>query len=201
MQPEFPPAVRFICILSFPRLDTSLDNCHWSSDKVDRPTKRIHAASADTENDNKRIKCDESAKRNGHLGLEDEALTKQQQSSRKSSNLGSSQLLRRLVSQQTILRNNFANESFGGTGNGRQSHNNLDTSDGDSGGGRNKDRGNDDGRCRRNGVEDGDAASQISQRTPPCNSVLMNLLVSGCDVSAGYVCFAKPKPSKSIAST
>lgn len=31
------------------------------------------------------------------------------------------------------------------------------------------------------------------------NSVLMNLLVSGCDVSAGYICLAKPKPSKSVA--
>lgn len=27
------------------------------------------------------------------------------------------------------------------------------------------------------------------------NSVLMNLLVSGCDVSAGYVCLVKPKPT------
>lgn len=32
------------------------------------------------------------------------------------------------------------------------------------------------------------------------NSVLMNLLVSGCDVSAGYVCLTKPKPSKGITS-
>ena len=32
------------------------------------------------------------------------------------------------------------------------------------------------------------------------NSVLMNLLVSGCDVSAGYVCLSKQKPSKGIAS-
>lgn len=34
------------------------------------------------------------------------------------------------------------------------------------------------------------------------NSVLMNLLVSGCDVSAGYVCLAKPKSlSKSVMPT
>jgi hypoxia-inducible factor 1 alpha len=28
------------------------------------------------------------------------------------------------------------------------------------------------------------------------NSVLMNLLVSGCDVSAGYTCFPRPKAAK-----
>lgn len=40
----------------------------------------------------------------------------------------------------------------------------------------------------------------ISESPPQqqSNSVLMNLLVSGCDVSAGYVCLVKPKPSKSI---
>lgn len=31
------------------------------------------------------------------------------------------------------------------------------------------------------------------------NSVLMNLLVSGCDVSAGYVCFTSPKPKNATA--
>jgi len=31
------------------------------------------------------------------------------------------------------------------------------------------------------------------------NSVLMNLLVSGCDVSAGYVCFTSPKSKNSAA--
>lgn len=30
------------------------------------------------------------------------------------------------------------------------------------------------------------------------NSVLMNLLISGCDVSAGYVCFVKPKSASKI---
>lgn len=34
------------------------------------------------------------------------------------------------------------------------------------------------------------------------NSVLMNLLVSGCDVSAGYVCFTSPKSKNvSVAAT
>ncbi|KAH0568004.1 hypothetical protein KQX54_017293 [Cotesia glomerata] len=30
------------------------------------------------------------------------------------------------------------------------------------------------------------------------NSVLMNLLISGCDVSAGYVCFVKPKSASKV---
>lgn len=34
------------------------------------------------------------------------------------------------------------------------------------------------------------------QATVPSNSVLMNLLVSGCDVSAGYVCMAPMRPRK-----
>lgn len=29
---------------------------------------------------------------------------------------------------------------------------------------------------------------------PPANSVLMNLLVSGCDVSAGYICLVQGRP-------
>lgn len=33
------------------------------------------------------------------------------------------------------------------------------------------------------------------------NSVLMNLLVSGCDVSAGYVCFTSTKPKNATASS
>lgn len=196
----------------YPVSDINLDNCHWSS-KMDRPTKRIHTASVDAGNDNKRIRCDESAKCSGHLSLEDHLLTNQQPSSRKSSNLGNSQLLRRLVSQQNVLRNNFANESYDSTVKGRQSVNrlernlNADDGEGDSGGGGGVNDGGgrkvemNEGRCRRSGVENGDAISQVSQRNPACNSVLMNLLVSGCDVSAGYVCFAKPKSSKSIAST
>ncbi|CAD1479825.1 unnamed protein product, partial [Heterotrigona itama] len=181
-----------------PRKNINLDNCHWSS-RVDRPAKRIHTASIDTGNDNKRIKCDDqSAKRNCHLGLEDHLLIKQQPSSKKSSNnLGNSQLLRRLVSQQNVLRSNFTNESFDDTINGRQSvvdrrrvEADLDVEDGEGdgggGGGINDGGGRkcetSDGRCRRNVVvENGDAISQISQRNPACNSVLMNLLVSGCD--------------------
>ncbi|CAK9813264.1 Hypoxia-inducible factor 1-alpha [Anthophora quadrimaculata] len=174
-----------------PRKNTNIDNCQWSS-KVDRPTKRIHATTIETGNDNKRIKCDETAKRSsGHFGLEDHLFTKQQQpSSRKSSNFGSSQLLRRLVSQQTILRsNNFSNESFEGNMNAQQSNNRIqvelemEEKEGNSGGGSSKgDSGDNNVRCRRNGGKS-DASNQPTQRNPPCNSVLMNLLVSGCDES------------------
>ena len=39
--------------------------------------------------------------------------------------------------------------------------------------------------------------SKKQQQTPaPSNSVLMNLLVSGCDVSAGYMCLAPMRPRK-----
>ncbi|CAL7951157.1 unnamed protein product [Xylocopa violacea] len=178
-----------------PRKNTSLDsNCQqWS--KVDRPTKRIHTASIDAANVNKRIKCEVSSKRNGHLTLEDHLLNKQQQSpSRKSSNLGGSQLLRCLVSQQNaILRSNFANEPFEGAINGRQKKNRVHTDSemdegdgGDSGGGGDGgdggDGGNDEGgKCRKNAAENGEPTSQTSQRNSACNSVLMNLLVSGCD--------------------
>ncbi|KAG9434019.1 hypothetical protein HZU67_04570 [Apis mellifera carnica] len=184
-----------------PRKNINLDNCHWSS-KVDRPTKRIHTASIDVGNDNKRIKCDESTKRSCHL--EDHLLTKQQQpSSRKcSSNGNNSQLLRRLVSHQNSPRNNnnFANESFEGTANGRQSASRIDSEldaaqdgEGDGGGGDGGDGGGrmeegrkeSGGRCGRNGssaAESGaDTIGQMPQRNPACNSVLMNLLVSGCD--------------------
>lgn len=54
-----------------------------------------------------------------------------------------------------------------------------------------------------NGGDIGDGLDKIDatsrRRNPSCStggsSVLMNLLVSGCDVSAGYVCLVKPKPT------
>ena len=53
--------------------------------------------------------------------------------------------------------------------------------------------------CNSDGRENGSIDSGTRARRQS-NSVLMNLLVSGCDVSAGYVCLAKPKsisiPSK-----
>lgn len=170
---------------------------HWSS-KLDRPNKRIHTASLDAGTENKRIKCDESSRRGSPLSLEDHLLGKQhQQSLRKPANINGSPLLRRLVSQQTVQRSNSSYNGESYTSSPRRGENagrtqrdlEIDEAEGDSGGG---------------GYEDGGGSRA---RVPPertssgCSSVLMNLLVSGCDVSAGYVCFAKPKPSKSIAST
>lgn len=37
---------------------------------------------------------------------------------------------------------------------------------------------------------------QQQQQQQASNSVLMNLLVSGCDVSAGYMCLAPMRPRK-----
>jgi len=38
--------------------------------------------------------------------------------------------------------------------------------------------------------------AQSKPHQPASNSVLMNLLVSGCDVSAGYTCLPRPKVAK-----
>jgi hypothetical protein len=38
--------------------------------------------------------------------------------------------------------------------------------------------------------------AQSKPHQPSSNSVLMNLLVSGCDVSAGYTCLPRPKVAK-----
>lgn len=55
--------------------------------------------------------------------------------------------------------------------------------------------------CSRNeAVEEESRAKKKQQHqeqgTIPSNSVLMNLLVSGCDVSAGYMCMAPMRPRK-----
>lgn len=39
-------------------------------------------------------------------------------------------------------------------------------------------------------------SGKSQQQQTASNSVLMNLLVSGCDVSAGYTCFPRPKVAK-----
>ncbi|XP_053984821.1 hypoxia-inducible factor 3-alpha isoform X2 [Hylaeus volcanicus] len=165
-----------------PRKNTSLDTSHWPS-KLDRPTKRIHTVSMDTVRENKRIKCDESTKIDP-LILEDHLHGKQQSSTRKSTSIGgSSQLLRRLVSQQSIQRNNgYPVESFGNAmSNHGQSNNRMlaelevvDEGEGDSGGG------GDGGGGSEGGGEDA-SRNSLRQATASCNSVLMNLLVSGCD--------------------
>ena len=42
----------------------------------------------------------------------------------------------------------------------------------------------------------GGISGKSQQQQTASNSVLMNLLVSGCDVSAGYTCFPRPKVAK-----
>ncbi|XP_031848745.2 HIF-1 transcription factor component sima isoform X1 [Nomia melanderi] len=160
-----------------PRKSASLDASHWSS-KLDRPSKRIHTASLDTGTENKRLKCDESSRRGSPLSLEDHLLGKQhQQSPRKPANMNGSQLLRRLVSQQTVQRSSgsyngesYTNSPRRGENPGRMQRDlEMDEAEGDSGGGGNEDGG-------------GSGTRLPPERTSPgCSSVLMNLLVSGCD--------------------
>ncbi|EFN75728.1 hypothetical protein EAI_09730 [Harpegnathos saltator] len=74
---------------------------------------------------------------------------------------------------------------------------------GGGGGGGGQRRGNDGHGRDRDGGLNGLNNIDASRRNPTCgvgSSVLMNLLVSGCDVSAGYVCLVKPKSAKGIAS-
>lgn len=117
----------------------------------------------------------------------------------------SSQLLRRLVTSQ-IPSVASSSSNTGASGEHRrdvlQQHirvldNIIDLAEteGDRGGG-----GGGGGNHDSDGFNKIDATSR--GRTPICggSSVLMNLLVSGCDVSAGYVCLVKSKPTaKSIA--
>lgn len=123
-----------------------------------------------------------------------------------------SQLLRRLVSSQipSITPQTTTLSDSGGDicGDGEDRRGNVSKqrvrvlddiidlveTEGDRGGGG-------DGVENRGSIGDGlDKIDTTSRRrNPSCgtggNSVLMNLLVSGCDVSAGYVCLVKPKPT------
>ncbi|XP_076380332.1 HIF-1 transcription factor component sima isoform X1 [Megalopta genalis] len=157
-----------------PRKHTGLDVSHWAA-KLDRPNKRIHTASLDTGTENKRIKCDESSRRGGPLVLEDHLLGKQQPSMlRKPVGMGGSQLLRRLVSQQTVQRSNGVYQGDCFTGGPRRNDVRslgMNDSEGDSGG----------GGCEGGGGGDGTQSGSERTSVAGCNSVLMNLLVSGCD--------------------
>lgn len=137
-----------------------------------------------------------------------------------------SQLLRRLVSQTPGITTSRTYDDAGGTSspsslsslspNGEISGLRRDAtervhafdgiidsfaeSEGDRGGGGGGGGCRNDGQSDRNGSLDN---IDTNRRNPSCavgSSVLMNLLVSGCDVSAGYVCLVKPKPAKGIAS-
>lgn len=140
----------------------------------------------------------------------------------------SSQLLRRLVSQTPGVASRAydggASSSNGFVGGGDGGGHRRDApertrmldgiidlveAEGDHGGG----GGGGGGRRRgvdSNGNLSGDSGGgglnkiEAGRKNPSCggasSSVLMNLLVSGCDVSAGYICLTKPKPAKGIAS-
>lgn len=60
-------------------------------------------------------------------------------------------------------------------------------------------------KLQRDLVDGGDVEEEEEEETVAkrgaSNSVLMNLLVSGCDVSAGYACFTKPKNAAASSSS
>ncbi|XP_043665464.1 endothelial PAS domain-containing protein 1 isoform X2 [Vespula pensylvanica] len=198
-----------------PRKNLFNEQNRWST-KInnDRASKRLHTPSNDLENGNKRIKCEDPLSLELSKSLENQRLMfdDQGKSRSRSNNLSGSQLLRRLVSQQTFSRTNRTNveSSCNGLGknnrrrtceeeqrirniNDNNNHSNSnnnkaikdddeDEAEGDSGGGGDQKR-----RCLAREILDNATTVQSStnsHRNPPYNSVLMNLLVSGCDDTA-----------------
>lgn len=203
----------FFIFIRFNFIDAALESARWSSnqERTDRSNKRIHSGlNADSESEHKRLKCENSPFE--RVNFDGTLLTKQQRPSttsyKKSSSIDNtcdSQLLRRLVSPQmpcVVSSHTTSSSSNDGSGERRRGDNTskqrarvlndiidiVGTEDdhGGGGGGRNR---------------IGDGLNRIGMtsrnRNPSCggSSVLMNLLVSGCDVSAGYVCLIKPKPT------
>ena len=167
-------------------LGKDLDSNRLNSE---RSNKRVHVCSLKPENEYKRIKCDQGNSMevpvNVISGLHE-----------------GSQLLQRLVASsdapkswqnqlETRVQNSKEVSSVCGVGDvgGGIRCDDIDYGGEDDGGGGGSD-------CVRFGKRTGSKTTSSQQS----NSVLMNLLVSGCDVSAGYVCLAKPKPSKGISS-
>jgi len=207
----------------FRSADTIFESDRWSSnqERTDQSSnKRIHPGlNTDSESEHKRLKCEDSLFE--RINLED-ALLRQQRSLQKKSapifanSAYSSQLLRRLISSQTSsIASQAVSSANDGGGDGKHRRDipgqrsrvlddiiDLAEAEGDRGGGG--------GGGGSHGANNGDGLDKfdaISRRKRSCgagsggSSVLMNLLVSGCDVSAGYVCFTKPKPTaKGIAS-
>jgi hypothetical protein len=210
----------------FRSADTIFESDRWSAnqERTDQSSnKRIHPGlNTDSESEHKRLKCEDSLFE--RINLED-ALLRQQRSpatlQKKSAPIFgnsaySSQLLRRLISSQTSsIASQAVSSSNDGGGDGKHRRDipgqrsrvlddiiDLAEAEGDRGGGG--------GGGGSHGANNGDGLDKfdaISRRKRSCgagsggSSVLMNLLVSGCDVSAGYVCFTKPKPTaKGIAS-
>ncbi|XP_046815692.1 uncharacterized protein LOC124422817 isoform X1 [Vespa crabro] len=196
-----------------PRKNLFNEQNRWPTkinDRNDRASKRLHMQSNELEQGNKRIKCEDSLSLELSKSLENQRLMFDDQGkSRRSNNLSGSQLLRRLVSQQTFSRSNRTNVESSCNGleknnrrrtceeeqrirniNENNNHNNSnnnkaikdddeDEAEGDSGGGGDQKR-----RCLAREILDNTTTVQSSinsRRNPPYNSVLMNLLVSGCD--------------------
>lgn len=103
----------------------------------------------------------------------------------------SSQLLQQLVSQQVPKVRNWSTEQLADSknrlinGNAAFKDSSLSRLDDDGGG----------------VLRTDDGGGRTQQQQQQSNSVLMNLLVSGCDVSAGYVCLTKQnlRSSKGLA--
>ncbi|XP_012231010.1 hypoxia-inducible factor 1-alpha isoform X2 [Linepithema humile] len=174
------------------RKSAVLEIDRWSSsqERTDRPSKRNHSGlNTDFGSEHKRLKCEDSSFK--HISLEDTLLMRQQRSSHKKSlsldNTCGSQLLRRLVSPQasTVVSQTMSSSD------GERRRNTLEQrarvlddiidfaeSEGDRGGGKGG-----------GGNRGGDGPNKIDgtsrSRNPSCiaggSSVLMNLLVSGCD--------------------
>lgn len=200
--------------IHFNLIDTALESARWSStqERNDRPNKRIHSGlSADSESEHKRFKCEDSMERIANF--DGTLLMKQQRPSMtfykkltqpSLDNTCNSQLLRRLVSPQ-ISCGMSAHTTSSNDGDERRRGDiskqrtrvlndiiDFVEAEGDHGGGGGS----------RNRVNDDLDRIGTTSRNPSCggSSVLMNLLVSGCDVSAGYVCLMKPKSTaRSIA--
>lgn len=205
----------FIC---FNIIDAAFESARWSSnqERTDRPNKRIHSGlNADSQSEHKRLKCGNSTFE--RVNFDGTLLTKQQRPSTTSykkspqpslDNTCNSQLLRRLVSPQipcivsshtTSLSNDGSDEHCRGDISKQRARilndiiDLVETEDDHGGGG---------GGGNRVGDDLDRIGTTSRNQNPTCggSSVLMNLLVSGCDVSAGYVCLMKPKPmARSIA--
>ncbi|XP_012535066.1 protein similar isoform X2 [Monomorium pharaonis] len=184
-----------------PRKNAVFESDRWSSNQ-ERPNKRIHSGlNTDSENEYKRLKCEDSSFERIHL--DDTLVTKQRLSTtlhkKSPSSLGNScgsQLLRCLVSPQMSGIASQATLSDDGSDlRGERHHGDIskqrtrilddiidfvetESDRGGGGGGGGENRGS-----ISDGLDRIDGTSR--KRNPSCggSSVLMNLLVSGCDDS------------------
>ncbi|XP_029661512.1 uncharacterized protein LOC115234518 isoform X2 [Formica exsecta] len=179
--------------------NAAFESARWSSnqERTDRPNKRIHSGlNADSQSEHKRLKCGNSTFE--HVNFDGTLLTKQQRPSTTSykkspqlslDNTCNSQLLRRLVSPQipcivsshtTSLSNDGSDEHCRGDISKQRARilndiiDLVETEDDHGGGG---------GGGNRVGDDLDRIGTTSRNQNPTCggSSVLMNLLVSGCD--------------------